>query len=145
MQVGLCACLWAGLPEIGSFDSCLILCFNSCLSTSLGVNPSCTCTHYAIYAKKTKNAIYVQYVPEITLVMALVMAVATVGAITFVDDDSSWVASLIDVVLLVQVANTLLGEREMLVWATQCIYKLHKKCKICKLYAICKLYIPIEP
>ena len=39
--------------------------------TSLGVNPSCRCTHYAIiaiYANYAKNAIFFQFVQEITLV-----------------------------------------------------------------------------
>ena len=62
-----------------------------------------------------------------------------------VDDDSTWAASLIDVVLLVRNANTLLVEREMPVWVTQRIYELCTIRTICKLYTICKLCIPIDP
>ena len=27
-----------------------------------GLNPFCTCTHYAIYANYAKNAVYIKYV-----------------------------------------------------------------------------------
>ena len=59
------------------------------------------------------------------------------------DDDSSWAVSLIDVVLLVQDANTLPVKREMR--TTPRIYKLCTTCKLCKLCTICKLYISIDP
>ena len=49
--------------------------------TSWGLNPSCTCTNYAIYAKNAKNAIYIKYVLDFTLVTVLATAV---GAVTFV-------------------------------------------------------------
>ena len=50
--------------------------------TSRGATPSCTRTHYAIYANYAKNAIYITNVRELTLVMVLVMAVGAVTLVT---------------------------------------------------------------
>ena len=71
--------------------------------TPWGVNLSCTCTHYTMYANYAINALYVQYVPELTLATALVTAV---GAVTLMTQ------------ILCQLTNTLPVEREMPVWDT---------------------------
>ena len=109
---------------------------------SWGVNPSCTCTYYAIYANYAKKCNLHQtcqgtHVGD---------GVGDCSWCCHVDDVSRWAQPLIDVVLLVQYANTSLVEREM--WSTyiQTMHNMHNVQTIQTIQNMqnMSMYIPID-